>query len=100
MLKITPSLSFFFLLSSILCLTSSIWAKNSKIVLYPSADNLNSSIFSSTIKYLEIAIKAAKESSNSAEFIQKLDASYPSDYPNRNVLELSAIVVMNEIPWG
>ena len=63
-------------------------------------DNLNSSIFSSTIKYLEIAIKAAKESSNSAEFIQKLDASYPSDYPNRNVLELSAKVVMNEIPWG
>ena len=63
-------------------------------------NNLDSTILSSTIKYLETAILAAKESTNSTDFTEKLNAAYPSNYANKGVLALSAKVVMNEIPWG
>lgn len=57
------------------------------------------SLLSATITYLMTAIQAADTSNNSTEFIEKLNSAYP-EHANKNVLGLSAKVVMKEMPWG
>lgn len=90
--------------------TMEAWISNLKVlqelnakIIVPSHGSIDGSFdgqsLLSTTNYLQSAIKASQESKDSADFATKLKATYP-DYENKGVLELSAKVVMKEIPWG
>lgn len=86
------------------------WIENLKVlqglnanIIVPSHGSIEKSLDNqaliATINYLKTAIKSSEVSKTSTDFVAKLEAAYPG-YANKGVLELSAKVVMKEIPWG